>query len=127
MTFAVTERAQTYVRDDGPAPMDVEDDSYSHPSSSALSEDPTRDIVLAAYRGDAARVKFVLQHCETGAVANMSLKRAAAVELLGEHVYLGSHSWSTQEGFPVMYFAGECSEVSCAGRSGARRLRERPG
>lgn len=127
MTYAVTERAQTYVRDDGPAPMDVEDDSCARPSSSALSEDPTRDIILAAYRGDVARAKFVLQHCETGVVANMSLKRAAAVELLGEHVYLGSHSWSSQEGFPVMYFAGECAAVFVRGAPGSPEDGDRPG
>ena len=70
-------------------------------------EDYTREITLAAYHRDAARVASVLRLCGPKSVAEMSLSRAAAVQLLGEDVYLGSHSWSTQEGFPVMYFAGE--------------------
>lgn len=84
-------------------PMDVE---YCVPPR-LCEEDYTREITLAAYHRDAARVASVLRLCGPKSVAEMSLSRAAAVQLLGEDVYLGSHSWSTQEGFPVMYFAGE--------------------
>ena len=107
MVYAVTEPAPAHVVDERPAPMDVEEEASPSSSPALFGEDPTRAIVFAAYRGDAERVKFVLRHCAPGTVANMSLTRAAAVELLGQNVYLGSHSWSTQEGFPVMYFAGE--------------------
>ena len=75
-------------------------------------EDYAREIILAAYHRDAARVASVLRLCGPKATAEMSLSRAAAVQLLGEDVYLGSHSWSTQEGFPVMYFAGERTRAS---------------
>jgi hypothetical protein len=51
-------------------------------------------------------VKHALAKCSKHTTAALSLSRAAAVSLLGEDVYLGSHSWSTQEDFPVMYFAG---------------------
>ena len=75
-------------------------------------EDYAREIILAAYHRDAARVASVLRLCGPKATAEMSLSRAAAVQLLGQDVYLGSHSWSTQEGFPVMYFAGERTRAS---------------
>lgn len=124
MAFAVTERARTLGDARiGTAPMDVEDDASPSSSSSPDMDELTRDIVLAAYRGDVERVTSVLQHCGPSAVAVMSLTRAAAVELLGENVYLGSHSWSTQEGFPLMYFAGECrgSRVPRAARGSTWR------
>jgi hypothetical protein len=83
---------------DEPTPLLVKE----HPD---LEADPTRAIILAAYKGNAARVADLLLG---GVSATVSIARKDAVELLGEDVYLGSHSWSTQEGFPVMYFAGEC-------------------
>lgn len=101
------------------APTRVASESASQCTTSAPTAtdcDLTKEIILAAYRQDAKKVKEVLTRCEAGATAGMSLSRSAAVELLGEEVYLGSHSWSTQEGFPVMYFAG-------ASRLGTRRAR----
>ena len=96
------------VQADEAEPMDVE---CSVPPRLS-EEDYAREIILAAYHRDAARVASVLQVCGPEATAEMSLSRAAAVQLLGEDVYLGSHSWSTQEGFPVMYFAGERTRAS---------------
>ena len=77
--------------------MDVDE-----PHVDSVSE----EIILATYRKDAVTVAECLKRCTPETTAEMSLSRAAAVQLLGEDVYLGSHSWSTQEGFPVMYFAG---------------------
>tara|TARA_B110000977_G_scaffold98495_3_gene129546 strand:- start:2528 stop:3010 length:483 start_codon:yes stop_codon:yes gene_type:complete len=67
----------------------------------------TETIIVAAYRRDAKAVATALVNSSRQQTAEMSLSRAAAVSLLGEDVYLGSHSWSTQEDFPVMYFAGK--------------------
>ena len=114
MAFAVTERARVSYAGDAAEPMDVENAraaTSSYDPTATVEDDPTREIVLAAYRGDVARVSRVLRRCGADApLAEMSLTRADALTLLGENVYLGSHSWSTQEGFPVMYFAGERSE-----------------
>lgn len=100
MTTTVVHAATTVealVRDDEAEAMDVDE-----PHVDSVAE----EIILAAYRKDAVTVAECLKRCTPEATAEMSLSRAAAVELLGEDVYLGSHSWSTQEGFPVMYFAG---------------------
>ena len=100
MTTTVVHAATTVealVRDDEAEAMEVDE---PHVDSVA------KEIILAAYRKDAVTVAECLKRCTPEATAEMSLSRAAAVELLGEDVYLGSHSWSTQEGFPVMYFAG---------------------
>ena len=100
MTTTVVHAATTVealVRDDEAEAMDVDE-----PHGDSVAE----EIILAAYRKDAVTVAECLKRCTPEATAEMSLSRAAAVELLGEDVYLGSHSWSTQEGFPVMYFAG---------------------
>ena len=104
-TMTVPPRASgaSVVQADEAEPMDVE---CSVPPRLS-EEDYAREIILAAYHRDAARVASVLRLCGPKATAEMSLSRAAAVQLLGQDVYLGSHSWSTQEGFPVMYFAGE--------------------
>jgi hypothetical protein len=93
-------QATTPPADDGACAMELDE-----PKRDRLAE----EIILAAYRKDAATVASCLKRCSASATAEMSLSRAAAVELLGESVYLGSHSWSTQEGFPVMYFAGAFS------------------
>ena len=45
-------------------------------------EDYAREIILAAYHRDAARVASVLRLCGPKATAEMSLSRAAAVQLL---------------------------------------------
>lgn len=100
MTTTVVHAATTVealVRNDEAEAMEVDE-----PHVDSVAE----EIILAAYRKDAVTVAECLKRCTPEATAEMSLSRAAAVELLGEDVYLGSHSWSTQEGFPVMYFAG---------------------
>lgn len=109
-TMTVPPRASgaSAVQADEAEPMDVE---CSVPPRLS-EEDYAREIILAAYHRDAARVASVLRLCGPKATAEMSLSRAAAVQLLGQDVYLGSHSWSTQEGFPVMYFAGERTRAS---------------
>ena len=68
--------------------MDVDD---------ASADRTTEEIIVAAYRRDADAVAFeaVLSRDDRRHV----LSRAKAVSLLGEDVYLGSHSWSTQEDF----------------------------
>jgi hypothetical protein len=110
MTLAVTERAQSRLNSEGGEGGEgggSASDRHPDGNASAPVEDPTREIVLATYRGDAVLLAKLLRGCTSAAVAEMSLTRSAAVELLGDSVYLGSHSWSTQEGFPIMYFAGE--------------------
>ena len=100
MTTTVVHAATTVealIRDDEAKAMDVDE-----PHVDSVSE----EIILATYRKDAVTVAECLKRCTPETTAEMSLSRAAAVQLLGEDVYLGSHSWSTQEGFPVMYFAG---------------------
>ena len=95
-TMTTTRLATTRVEYDDA--MDVDD---------AGADRTTEEIIVAAYRRDADAVASALRQCSPATTADMSLSRAAAVKLLGEDVYLGSHSWSTQEDFPVMYFAGE--------------------
>jgi len=103
-TMTTTRLATTRVEVDDA--MDVDD---------ASADRTTEEIIVAAYRRDADAVASALRRCSPATTADMSLSRAKAVSLLGEDVYLGSHSWSTQEDFPVMYFAG------------ARPSRPRPG
>ena len=103
-TMTTTRLATTRVEVDDA--MDVDDES---------ADRTTEEIIVAAYRRDADAVASALRRCSPATTADMSLSRAKAVSLLGEDVYLGSHSWSTQEDFPVMYFAG------------ARPSRPRPG
>jgi hypothetical protein len=103
-TMTTTRLATTRVEFDDA--MDVDD---------ASADRTTEEIIVAAYRRDADAVASALRRCSPATTADMSLSRAKAVSLLGEDVYLGSHSWSTQEDFPVMYFAG------------ARPSRPRPG
>ena len=88
--------------------MDVDD---------ASADRTTEEIIVAAYRRDADAVASALRRCSPATTADMSLSRAKAVSLLGEDVYLGSHSWSTQEDFPVMYFAGTRSSRPRPGRA----------
>ena len=88
--------------------MDVDD---------ASADRTTEEVIVAAYRRDADAVASALRRCSPATTAGMSLSRAAAVSLLGEDVYLGSHSWSTQEDFPVMYFAGTRSSRPRPGRA----------
>ena len=88
--------------------MDVDD---------ASADRTTEEVIVAAYRRDADAVASALRRCSPATTADMSLSRAAAVSLLGEDVYLGSHSWSTQEDFPVMYFAGTRSSRPRPGRA----------
>ena len=100
MTTTVVHAATTVealIRDDEAKAMDVDEPHV---------DSVTEEIILATYRKDAVTVAECLKRCTPETTAEMSLSRAAAVQLLGEDVYLGSHSWSTQEGFPVMYFAG---------------------
>ena len=105
-TMTTTRLATTRVEYDDA--MDVDD---------AGADRTTEEIIVAAYRRDADAVASALRQCSPATTADMSLSRAAAVKLLGEDVYLGSHSWSTQEDFPVMYFAGARSSRPRPGRA----------
>lgn len=105
-TMTTTRLATTRVECDDA--MDVDD---------ACADRTTEEIIVAAYRRDADAVASALRRCSPATTADMSLSRAAAVKLLGEDVYLGSHSWSTQEDFPVMYFAGARSSRPRPGRA----------
>jgi hypothetical protein len=98
-TVTTTRLVETYV--ECADAMDVDD---------SIVDRTTEEIIIAAYRRDADAVASALKRCSPATAADMSLSRAAAVSLLGEDVYLGSHSWSTQEDFPVMYFAGACRD-----------------
>jgi hypothetical protein len=66
-------------------------------------------LLLAVCRGDLAAAQAALA---AGASARRRLRRMDAAATLGPDAYLGSQWWSTQDNFPLLYFAGARAAAS---------------